>query len=170
MSSGGASSSTAGPGEEEGVTCGSWPPSLLPWEVESLNSLSLSTKNSELLLPWRWLLGWRGWLLAKTGVGAPAWPACTGAVGKAVGIARPARGHDAGGHDALSQGYWAGIPLALQFHRRARYGEGNYPPGALHLSKQPGAMGEIRSLRPEELCGSRVDGLRDMLQGRGRRP
>lgn len=40
------------------------PLSMLPWEAASLNSLLLSTKNSEVLLPWRWLLGWRGWLLA----------------------------------------------------------------------------------------------------------
>lgn len=41
--------------------CRGW----LSWEAESLNSLLLSTKNSEALLPWRWLPGRRGWLLAR---------------------------------------------------------------------------------------------------------
>lgn len=70
--------------------------------MESLNSLSLSTKNSEVLLPWRWLLGWRGWLLAKPGVGAPVRPACAAVVGRAVGTAHPA-----GGHDTLLS--WSGL-------------------------------------------------------------
>lgn len=45
---------------------------------ESLNSCLPSTKNSEVLLLWRWLPGWRGWPLAKSGVGAPVWPVRAG--------------------------------------------------------------------------------------------
>ena len=58
-----------------------------------------------------------------------------------------------------------------QLHRGASYGKGNNPPnsqvGAPHLSKQPGAMGEIRNLRPEELCGNQVNGLRDPAAASG---
>lgn len=60
----------AGLGEEEGVTRALGTKCAAVGR-ESLNSLLLSTKNSEVLLPWRWLLGWQGWLPAKAGVGAP---------------------------------------------------------------------------------------------------
>lgn len=70
LSSGHEFTSKAGPGEEEGVTRALGTKCAAVGR-ESLNSLLLSTKNSEVLLPWRWLLGWQGWLLAKAGVGAP---------------------------------------------------------------------------------------------------
>jgi hypothetical protein len=70
--------STAGPGEEEGVTRGSQPAQCAAVGAESLNSLSLSTKNREVLPARRWLLGWQGWQLAKAGLGASVtsvgWP------------------------------------------------------------------------------------------------
>lgn len=72
-----ASTSTVGPGEGEGVAQA---PGAKHAAVgrESLNSFLLSTKNSEVLLLWRWLPGWRGWPLAKSGAGAPVWPVCAG--------------------------------------------------------------------------------------------
>lgn len=70
LSSGHEFTSKAGPGEEEGVTRALGTKRAAVGR-ESLNSLLLSTKNSKVLLPWRWLLGWQGWLLAKAGVGAP---------------------------------------------------------------------------------------------------
>ena len=60
------------------MTHGSQPAQCAAVGAESLNSLSLSTKNREVLPARRWLLGWQGWQLAKAGLGASVtsvgWP------------------------------------------------------------------------------------------------
>lgn len=134
---------------------------------ESLNSLLLSTKNSEVLLPWRWLLGWWGWLLAKAGVGAPVWPASPGWRARLWALLTLLVATVPCPH---GQGCCGGSPTVPQLHSGPWHGEGSKPLEHLCLSQQLGAMGEVVSMRPEGLGGNPVDRLRNLLQGRGREP
>lgn len=114
--------------------------------AESLNSLSLSTKNREVPPARRWLLGWRGWQPAKAGLGASV-----------PGVGWPGLPHDSltRGHGACAQGQCRGSRGLLACMQGLGVRSG--PTGHPLLS-----TGGTGSLEPEALRGSLVGRLGDL--------